>query len=147
LRVGAPGGVPMIITGRCRDLIVKDINHRDAQSVIRVLFALLGCYRLIRCPGVLKLETITDKSTSKGLNPWEVGYTLSLKFKPLFDKTKFGVLPYNLLSLVTAGPNNRISLFSAPYDAIALKGSEVVKGLKVLSDYFKTGVYPLLERE
>jgi len=36
---------------------------------------------------------------------------------------------------------------SAPFDAIALRDSSVTSGLKVLSDYFKIGVYPLLERE
>lgn len=147
LRVGAPGGLPLIIPGNHRDLIINNQNHRDFPNVIRVIFALLGCYRLIRYPGTLKLETIIDKSTSQGLNPWEVGFTLSLKFKSIFDKTKIGKYSYNLLSLTTAGPNNRISLMSAPLDALALRASNILGDLKVLSDFFSIGVYPLLERE
>jgi len=147
LRVGAPGGLPIIIPANFRDLIINNQNHRDFQNVIRVIFALLGCYRLIRYPGTLKLETIVDKSESQGLNPWEIGYTLSLKFKSIFDKTKIGEYQYNLLTLTTAGPNNRISVLSAPIDAIALRGSDILNDLKVLSDFFKIGVHNLLMKE
>jgi hypothetical protein len=147
LRIGAPGGLPIIIPANHRDLIRNNNDHRDFPNVIRVIFALLGCYRLIRYEGTLKLETITDKSESKGISPWELGYNISLKFQPLFERTKVKEYSYNLLSLVTAGPNNRISLLSAPIDALALRGSEVTSGLKVLSDYFKIGVYHLLEKE
>lgn len=147
LRIGAPGGLPIIIPANHRDLIRNNIDHRDYPNICRIIFALLGCYRLIRYPGKLKLETITDPTDSKGISPWELGYNLSLKFKPLFDQVKPGSYSYNLLSLTTAGPNNSISLLSAPLDAIALKGTDVANGLKVLSSYFKLGTYPLLEKE
>jgi len=36
---------------------------------------------------------------------------------------------------------------SAPLDAIALRASNILGDLKVLSDFFSIGVYPLLEKE
>jgi hypothetical protein len=54
---------------------------------------------------------------------------------------------YDLLALVTSGPNNSVSLLSAPLDAIALRSSEILTDLQNLSNYFKIGVYNLLEEE
>jgi len=69
LRIGAPGGLPIIIPANHRVLIKSNQEHRDYPNVIRIIFALLGCYRLIRYEGTLKLETIIDKSDSIGINP------------------------------------------------------------------------------
>jgi hypothetical protein len=145
--IGAPKGLPSLLSPGHRDLLINNVGHRDYANVVRIIFALLGCYRLIVYPGELKLETITDKSDSIGINPYELGFTVSTKFDPLFKRTSFKQLDFPLLSLTTTGPNNRISLLSAPLDAIALRGSDILKDLQVISDYFKTGIYQILEQE
>jgi len=88
LRLGAPGGLPVIIPLAYRDLLRNKTDHRDYGNICRIIFALFGCYRLIKFPGTLKISSITDPSDSKGLNPWELGYVVSTKFQNIFSKTK-----------------------------------------------------------
>lgn len=147
MMIGAPKGLPSILPPGHRDLLLNKEGHRDYANIIRIIFALLGCYRLIVYKGKLNLETITDSSESTGVNPWELGFCISTKFKDIFQKGCLKDYDYKLLSLSTAGPNNKVSILSAPLDAIALRGSDILKDLHYLSSYFKTGVYDLLEEE
>lgn len=145
--IGAPSGLPSILPPGHRDLLINKTSHRDFANVVRIIFALLGCYRLIVYKGKLKLETITEPSDSMGVNPWELGLCLSTKFKGLFERMTLKDYDYKLLSLSTAGPNNKVSILSASLDAIALRNSDILDHLHYLSSYFKIGVYSLLEQE
>jgi hypothetical protein len=69
LRVGVARGLPIIIPAIHRQILINQKDARDYTNIVRIIFALLGCYRLIRYPGELKLETITDSTDSQGINP------------------------------------------------------------------------------
>jgi hypothetical protein len=87
--------------------------------MIRVVLTILSYFRVIKCRGQLKLNTITDpfKGISPELYPVEVS-NIWTRFTPFLTKVrKEGQT--GLLLLKTAGPNYRTSILGAPLDALA----------------------------
>jgi len=71
------GGLPRIIPGPFRNEIRK-----GDPVVIRMVLSSLAVFRIIKCPGHLKLETITDpfKGISETLPDYEVSQALRSLF-------------------------------------------------------------------
>lgn len=95
----------------------------EARSlvVIRAVLTILSVFRIIKFPGVLRLETITDpfKGISPTLPPMEVALAWK-RFLPFIPNISIRSLGLDRpLLLKTAGPNYRVSILGAPLDALA----------------------------
>lgn len=98
------GGLPRIIPGPFRKLI-----REGDQNVIRLVLTALSLFRILRCPGNLKLETITKPFT--GLSEELPSYELSRVLRSMFGR------PSSLsdldqpthLFINKAGPNSSVS--------------------------------------
>lgn len=100
--VGIKGGIPSIIPGT----LCSSLRSRDPKT-IRGVLSLLSVYRIIKIPGNLKWNTITDpfKGLSSVLPQYEIRRATSeLNFKI------FKLNPIRLLLLSTAGPNDPTSM-------------------------------------
>jgi hypothetical protein len=98
------GGLPRIIPGPLRSKI-----RRGDPVVIRSVLTALAVFRIIKCPGILKLETITGpfKGVSTELPDYEISQVLRSVFgarKSLSELSE----PKHLF-LMTAGPNSSVS--------------------------------------
>jgi hypothetical protein len=126
--VGLRNGLPSIIPGKLRYQI-----ESGNTKVLRGVLTVLSLYRIISTLSSLKLSTITDpfKGIHATISESEIG-----KVGELFKQ--FGVIKLpkfkNYSNIVTAGCNYRVSTLSAPYDAIALKESEVFEDFKNMCD-------------
>lgn len=152
VRVKSRRGLPTIIPGSLRLLI----EARDSRT-IRAILTILSVFRIIKYPGQLKIETITEpfKGLSDTLPLGEVGMLWGTHFEPLafsIRKTYLegkGALKGPLM-MKTAGPNYRTAILGAPLDAIAVMtmGSEALrKSMKILSDNFKSDIWNFLNIE
>jgi len=109
----------------------------------------LGLYRVIKYPGRTKLSTITDAFT--GIKPTvgvgEIGSVWSRLFAPLVGKPPKG--EDYLLSMRSAGPNCKISMLGAPYDAyvLASRYPSLLNAFLTVNQYFDSSLSNLLDRE
>nr|UPW42134.1 MAG: putative RNA dependent RNA polymerase [Guangxi sediment mito-like virus 2] len=98
------GGLPRIIPGPLRSEIRK-----GNPLIIRGVLTALALFRIIKCPGNLKLSTITDPF--KGISSTLVDYEVSLALRSLFGSVKdlnFLKQP-EYLFLMSAGPNSSVA--------------------------------------
>lgn len=118
IAVGLNGGIPSIIPGDLRLLI----KRRD-PVVVRFILTVFSLYRVVKIPGTLKLNSITDPF--KGLCPTlpKVDLAIALNNFLLLGNVRSVVLkPLDLSKIVksgAAGPNNRSSLAGLYSDVIA----------------------------
>jgi hypothetical protein len=120
------------------------------QNNIRVILGLLSLFRIIKFPGILKLETITDpfKGLEETLSPAKVGYVFATLFKPKFNLISSPKGREDLLILKSAGPNHRISILGASVDAYAFsKHPDLMQALITVSNYFNSFIAEMLEEE
>jgi len=121
----------------------------QGRIVWKVILALLGLYRVIKYPGQKKLSTITDpfKGSSETLNVGELALLWAHHFKPLAGKVPVGEM--NLLPMRSAGPNSKISMLGAPYDAyyLATKAPALIEALATVNQYFHSGISYILDKE
>lgn len=98
------GGLPRIIPGPLRSEIRK-----GNPEVIRMVLTALAVFRIIKCPGNLKLGTITDPF--KGISEVLPDYEVSLALKSVFGvRHSLKDLSYpKHLFLMSAGPNHSVS--------------------------------------
>ena len=106
-------GLPGIIPYEDRKAI-----RRGNVKIIRLWLGLFGIYRLLQAPGVLKLNTITDKFSgnipvlraslrlAKVLNPF-----LALPGVREMNISSASIEPKYLIRSLSASPSNRISMF------------------------------------
>lgn len=80
--LGLTGGLPRIIPGPLRSKI-----REGSPLVIRGVLTMFAVFRIIKCPGNLKLSTITDpfKGSSQVLPDYEVSQVLRSLFGPVKD--------------------------------------------------------------
>lgn len=99
--VGLSGGLPSIIPGTLRSKI-----RSEDHVTIRGCLSILSVYRVIKVPGVLKLETITDpfKGESLELSQYEV-----IKASASLGRLP-NLQPIHLKYFNTAGPNYKVSM-------------------------------------
>jgi len=98
------GGLPRIIPGPLRSEIRK-----DNPVVIRMVLTSLAVFRIIKCPGKLKLETITGPFT--GISETLPDYELSRALRSIFGRAKSlkDLSAPKHLFLMAAGPNSSVS--------------------------------------
>jgi hypothetical protein len=122
--LGLKGGLPRIIPGPLRSKI-----REGNPLVIRGVLTMFAVFRIIKCPGNLKLSTITDpfKGSSQVLPDYEVSQVLrSLfgnphSFKELKDP--------KWLFLMSAGPNSSVSWKGLWLDIMAWSKSPLLPKL------------------
>jgi hypothetical protein len=113
--IGISGGLPSIIPGAYR----RQIRRGDVR-IIKVVFSILSVYRIMQCPGTLKLNTITDPFTGleQSLPLYELGRSiLSILQVANNYSPKLGNIDLHLSS--SAGPNKSSSLLSLYHDLVA----------------------------
>jgi len=126
--IGIRRGLPTIIPGQLR-LLMESKN----VSVIRAVMTILSLYRIISIHSALKLSTITDpfKGISAVISESDI-LLIGKKFN------KFGRInidfseDFKFHNIITAGCNFKTSTLSAPFDAFALRFSEVYEDFKTL---------------
>lgn len=98
------GGLPRIIPGPLRASVRK-----GDPNVIRLVLSAFAVFRILKCPGILKTETITDpfKGVSETLPDYEVSLALNSLFGKV-HKISFLDKPKHLF-LTSAGPNFSVS--------------------------------------
>jgi hypothetical protein len=122
------GGLPCIIPTHLR----RKMEIGDMKTV-KIVLTMLNLYRVIKCPPILKLETITDpfKGISETLPIMEIKKVIADISLPSF-KPRVIRLPLNL---TTAGPNFKISILSAPFDAFTFSiQSHLLESFKIYAD-------------
>jgi len=99
------GGLPRIIPGPLR----IRLRSRDPVS-IRLVISIFQIYRVLRVPGRIKLETITDPF--KGLSSSLPLYEIRSALRDLGNPTLSGLSQSSikLLRSVSAGPNSKTAL-------------------------------------
>jgi len=104
---------PRLANGLPRFIPIDDrkaIRRGDA-NIIRFWISLYSIYRIISIPGILKLSTITDV-TSSSIEDLKNGSSelraISQKFKAKFDKSLLEK-KYTILPLETASPSSKVS--------------------------------------
>lgn len=137
-------GVPRIIPGSLR-LMVEAGN----PELVRVISTLLTYYRVVKIPGILKLNTITDsfKGVCDTVPVYEIKEVMK-NLRSFLPKT----LPKGsdrLIPSTSAGPSYKVAILGAPLDALSLLNgpAEVLKAFHVLSDSFGSSLSSLLEEE
>lgn len=116
VRVATRRGLPTIIPG-----ILRLRMEAKELVVIRAVLTILSVFRIIKYPGTLKLETITNPFTgaSKTLPAIEIALTWK-RFFPFIPNIPIRSLGLDRpLLLKSAGPNYRVSILGAPLDALA----------------------------
>jgi hypothetical protein len=112
---------------RCIPLQLRSkIVARDVNT-IRAVLTLCSIYRVIKVPGEVKLSTITEPSTGETtVSLREIKEAVAeiqseVNYKPLKTSQLLSkVFTHDIPLLTTSGPNNSISIFGAPLDAIAM---------------------------
>lgn len=115
-RVSSRRGLPLIIPGPLR----LQMEAGDSCA-IRSVLTILSLYRVIKYPGNLKLQTITDpfKGVSESLPPMELAVVWKRLSPYIGSKVRFQISSEPLLLLRTAGPNYKRSILGASLDAFA----------------------------
>lgn len=130
------GGLPSIIPGHFRSLI-RDGN----TNMIRFTYTILSLYRIIKIPGKLKLNTITDPFKGRCSTLPQLDIANGLKGMLMFasvtswklDTSKEGFL--DLVKSGASGPNEPSSLLGIFKDIVAFERNPIVKG--ALMDFGK----------
>lgn len=97
-------GLPTIIPGPLRSLI------RSGDLITcRAILSVFAVYRVIKIPGTMKLETITDtfKGQEASGNIFEIKSSLRELIQPFGE---FKLKPIKLILLGAAGPNHPVSM-------------------------------------
>jgi len=131
VRIGMKDGLPIIIPGPLRYYI----SHKDL-NVIRGILTIFSVFRVLRIPGKLKINTITDpfSGDDKTLPVGEVGNVFARVFKLKFHRPISRHVIHDLLPLVSAGPNSSTSCLGAHIDAKAF-----LMEPQVLNSFYKLG--------
>lgn len=105
--VGITGGLPSIIPGDLRLRIRK-----GDQGAIRLTFTVLSVYRVLKVPGKLKLNSITDpfKGDQESLARPEIIRGLRSFFGKKNVQRLNKLQPVTLVRSGSAGPNSNSSL-------------------------------------
>lgn len=111
---------------RCIPLQLRSkIVERDVNT-IRAVLTLCSIYRVIKVPGEVKLSTITEPSSGETtVSLREIKEAVAeiqseVHYKPLTNSQLLPIFTHDIPLLTTSGPNNNISIFGSPLDAIAL---------------------------
>lgn len=140
-RVGTFEGMPLIIPRYLR----KEILSNNVR-VIKAVSSILSLYRVIKCPPILRLNTITDPF--KGLTQVLPEYELASVAAKLGIK-KYRLGQYGkLLTMTSAGPNVPVSALGAPSDAIAFsKNPHLLEAFRVVTNRTGKSLYDLLIKD
>jgi hypothetical protein len=131
IRISLKYDLPAIIPGPLRYHIA-----RENQMIIRGVLTLISVFRVMKIPGKIKLNTITDpfQGYNESLSFMVIAKVMRERFIPLISKPISKFVKHDLLVLTSAGPNYGTSCLGASLDAKAFSENP-----NLLNSYIKLG--------
>jgi len=140
-RVATRRGLPLIIPGALRLRI-----EAKETSIITLVLSILTIYRILHVPGVLKLNTITDKFS--GILPTIPKVFIQTGLKRLRCYGYALIPSKELLSTVKAGPNSKIAVQGLTLDAYAFRENPwLLEKFEAVSRHTGPEIFDLLKSE